>query len=555
MPNYILEVPDVHHAITRPIVKYMADFIIRNFGLEHYGCQIIINGLNEAIPISQSTLGNEKEQLRIDSDARIEVEFEEEVLNPVSIAILREEHKPVIHDSQLHVQLKPFYTEVQLTLKFKFIAPDQSSATTWQTRAELQAYRQMNKFLTQVDYHYTIPEPFIKQLWVIHALRERSPMALDESFGSWIRRVSARRMTTISNLAGNGKTLAVPELQTRIHGWFDFDYQPQKVEKHNQASAWATQFNVTMHYDRVDAVVMNYPLMVYNQMIPAEFRDEEPVEKNYYMPDSERSMSMRGISLFEMTTNSETWYSSQTTGIAIPHFDDWMPDHIESFHTNTTHILMQFDLDDPKYIIDFEDDNSLGDYRMHYYIKDYLRDLSDRLFVPFTPLFLVSMQRWNDSPVIRDLTMGRDLRVMSKHVIDARPMYHLVINTLYDLSMMSKEGRDILSRHPKVVEHWMQWRYINDWYRIPIPFNPDGTIDIDRLIQILDDMSLWNWGKDVSPTNPARWSELDRLNDLMGKNPRSGWRYGEYRGKIATNLVNSFSIIAMRKGELNHAHS
>ena len=542
MPKYMLEVPDNHHAVTRPIIRHVAEQVIRNFGLEHYQSQIVINGLNEVIPLNNSTLGEGNNQIRIDSDSRLEVEFEEEVINPVSIAIMRDEHKPVLWDNQLRVQLRPVYTEVQLTLSFKFIAPDQSSATTWQTRAQLQAYREMNKFLTNVDYHYTIPYAFTRLLQVIHAVRERGDFPRDERFGQWVRRVSTNRMTTIANVAGSGKVLAIPELQSRVHGWFNFGYEPQKVERHNQASSWMTSFDITLHYDRVDAIIMTYPLMIHNQIIPSEFRDESPIEKDIEYVRTDRSLSLQSIGWFEI----DAWKNAHTpraNGVGIPHFDDWVPEHIEYEHCNTTHILLQFDLEDPKFVIDFADDDAFGDYAMHYYVQDYMRDLNKHMFILFDTVFLTSVQRWNDGPPIRDLeVVNDDLKVDFKYDHDLRHMYHLVINTLLDLELLSEIGRRILGRHPRVVEGWLKWRFPDEWYKIPIPFNLDGTVNIDLLIKIIKDRSLWD--HNATPGKPALWNTYD---DDPTK--RSGWRYGQYNGEPGMNMHLSFNIIAYRKGE------
>lgn len=543
MPKYMIEVPDVHHAVTRPIIRQVADVVIRNFSLEQDVKQIVINGLNDVIPTNNSTLNSGNNPIRVDSDSRLEIEFEEEVVNPVSIAILRDEHMPILDDKDLHVFIKPVYAETSITLTFKYIAKDQSTATAWQRRAELQAYRAMNKFLTNVDYHYSIPIGIARQLWVIHALRERAPTRLDENFGKWLRRISTKRLTTISNLANGGIMFAVPELQSRVHGWFDFAYQPQKVEKHNDASAWTAGFSLTFHYDRPDALIIQYPLVIHNQLIPAEYRDDQPPEKDTEHVATNRALSLQALGIFEKKADMH-WYNDRTIGVAIPYFDDWLPNHIEAYHTNTTHILMQFDYDDPKFVIDWNDPDTLGDYDMHDPVREYMRDLKNHMFIPYDTLFLVSLQRWNQAPVIRDMQTDETLRVELKYELDTTAMYHLVINTLHDLSKLSAIGREILGRHPWVVENWLKWRYPDDWWKIPLPFRPDGTIDIDKLIDILNDRSKWD--DNATRDNPARW---DPTKDDPTR--RSGWRYGEYRGKPGMNMVESFNIIAFRKSDAN----
>lgn len=544
MPRYMVEVPDVHHAITRPIIRQITEVVARNFMLENQVDQVVINGLNDVISLNNSTVGENNNQIRIDSDARIEVEFEETVENPTSIAILRDEHMPVFYDEDLHVSLKPVYTEVALTLTFKYIAKDQSSATAWQRRAELQSYRQMHKFLTTIDYHYLIPTGVARQLWVIHALRERAPTRLDEEFGKWLRRCSWGRFTTVSNYANKGTMLAVPELQTRVHGWFDFSYQPQKVEKRNEASAWQSQFSVTLHYDRADAVVIDYPIMVHNQIIPEKYRDNDPIEHSTdYIPRVNRSLSLRWLEQFEYGGQQLGWrHSPRASGVRIPHFDDWLPNHIETDYVNTTSILLQFDYDDPKFIIDFSDPEVLGDYDMKPHVRDYMRDLGNHMFKHYDTLFLVSMHVWNEFPVLRALTTDRSLKVYTVNEQDTTKMWHLVINTLTDITKLSEIGKQILGRHPKCVEDWLKWRLPEYWFKIPIPRLTE-YIDVGMLGEILNNPDLWD--DKATPEDPAIWGRR--------RGGRSGWRYREYRGKPGINMVESFNIIAFKKSDNPYA--
>lgn len=513
MPRYMLEVPAVHESITRPIVRKITKEVLENFGLVDKNVAFVFNGMNDSVSTNNSTIGTSESAIRLDSDSRIEVDFEEELVNPLEVAILRPEQRFVFLDADLRVWLKPVYVSTELTISFKLITSDKTTATMWKRRAELQAYRGMHQFLTDIDYHYNIPRGFVKQLWVIHALRERSHAPLMENFGKWLKRCFVKNFTSISNQAYKNTSFAIAEKQTRIQGWFTFGHEVSQIERKTDAGAWETEFSVKVYYDRADGIVMTYPLMVHNQLMPPDFREDNPQGRGPTDYLSSRALSIQDMGLFERIGLGDP-ISRYASGVAIPYFDDWAHVYQLPSHACMTRILLSLVDTDPHWLFTF-DHETLGAYRVTDPVLAYMKDCKNMLLTPFDSLFHTSVHEWYDLLNYQDFNIDDNLKLTSNKDLDFKNMYHIVICLLCDLSLLSEKGKEILYKHPKVFEDWVAviWPGVDPG---SIPKNPDGTINGDGVDDLMKDM-------------------VDN-NELK-----------QYNGNYHRPLVNSFSVFAYRK--------
>lgn len=514
VPRYVLEVPMVHDTVTRPIVRQITEAVLENFGLVDENMEFVFNGMNDVISNNNSSINKNKNHIRLESDSRVEIDFEEELVNPLEVAIMRPEQRFVLLDKQLRVWMKPVYVATEMSLTFKIITKDRTTASMWKRRAEMQSIRAMHQFLLNLEYHYGIPDGFVKQLWVIYKLREQSEEPLNESFGAYMRRVFIDRMTILTNLASKNQTVVINELQTRVQCWFTFGHDIVPIERSTEAGAWQTSFTVRLHYDRPDAVVMMYPLIIHNQLIPSEFRDDHPVGRGPVDYETGRALSYQDFGRFERT-GSKTTMSRFAAAISIPHFDDWLPSFQLPFYVTITNILVTIDPEDKTWLFTFDDEN-LGDYKLSDFTYPYMRDCGDYLITPFDSIFYMSVHEWSSVISNKNLDIGRELKLVAKFDPDYKNMYHVVVGLLTDIRKLSDRGRDILIKHPDLFYEWVEAIYPGSDLG-NIPTKPDGTIDKDRLEDVIKDLDK---GRD--PNNP------------YNKDPHLG-------------LVNGFSIFARKE--------
>lgn len=512
MPKYMLEAPMVHESATRPIVRKITKEVLENFGLRDDKVGFVFNGMNDAISTNNSTLGKSDNAIRLDSDSRIEVGFDEELVNPLEVAILRPEQRFVFLDEDLRVWMKPVYVSTELTITFKLITQDKTTATMWKRRAELQSYREMHHFLTDIDYHYSIPSGFIKQLWVIHALRERSAEPRLETFGKWMKRCFVKNFTSISNQAYKQTSFAIKEKQTRVQGWFTFGHEVSEIERKNDAGAWQAEFSVKVFYDRPDGIVMTYPLMVHNQLMPPEYREDNPQGRGPVDYLSSRSLSLQDFGLFERI-GADRPITQFSSGITMPYFDDWMHNYQLPSHSCITRILLSLLPQEPEWLFTF-DDESMGAYKIKDHVMDYMKECKNYLLSPYDSIFHTSVHEWYKLLDYKKLNVDENLKLTSLAEMDFKSMYHVVVCLLNDLTLLSDIGKEILYKHPKVFEDWVSvmWPHVDP---DTIPYNPDGSI------------------------NGPIWDEV--VKDLVDDS-----KVKQYNGKYHRPLVNQFSIFAIQ---------
>lgn len=530
----MLEVPSVHEAITRPLVKKITDVVLDNFGFRHDNTQFVFNGLGDTLVMNNSTIHDgDVRNNRMQSDQRIEVEFDEEIQNPTNIAIMRQEHVPVFKDRELNIWLRPVYVQSKLSLDFKLICRDQTTATMWKRRAELQSYRQMHTFFFDVDYHYQVPLGFLKQLWVIYTLMERGVLPPEVPFGRWLQERFTKRMSTVSNQSGKNTRVVIAEKQARIQGLFDFQFDVAKISKEHDSGVWGTQFSVTVYFDRVDGMVMDYPLVVHNQLIPKEYRED--IRQNSVYPYAEgkyvmgRSVSLSDAKRFEGDNIAAKKPETLTYGVPIPWFDDWLPTEIAPHHVNISRILLQVDMQDRYHVITF-DEQTLDEYSIRTIVLEYLKRCGSHALKVYDCIFNITLQEWWSVISDKEININETLMVTTKFELNPTKMYHLNIDLLDDLSYLSPLGRKLLSGFPELIKDWITL-FKPDHKDKDLPYNKDKTVDMNTLIEGFDKDGGW-------------WDSAGRL-----VNPLEQYHYN---GKLGISFLNQFNIFAYVDGERQH---
>lgn len=541
MPSYILEIPSVHEAIVRPLMKKLADDVLDNFGFTTDKYWFVFNGLNDAVVNNNSTIhDNQKRDNRFIGDHRIEIEFDEEVINPVNVAMLRHEQAPIFLDKETRVWLKPIYVQSMITIDFKLVVRDQTTATLWKRRAEMQAYRMMNAFMTDVDYHYQVPLGFVKQLWVIHTLMTQSDHPTDLSFADWLATHFTKRMTTIHNQAGNDTRLVIAEKQARIQGHFTFEFDVSKVEKLNESGAWSTGFSLEVYFDRPHAIVMEYPLVIHNTLIPPEYRDDDP-KRHTYPTNYQlgRSASLYDMRSFEFDEERKVIHSTKGEAVVIPHFDDWLPYYVSPHYVNVSRILVQVDIRNPRDVLTLNDE-TLEDYALLPRVYEYLKDCSGSIFTLHDCLYMVSLHEWENLINPASLNVDSDLSITTRFDLKVRNMYHLVVDVIDDLTYLSPLALRKLSFYPDLVSSWCEV-FLPYLRGKALPMLSADRVDMEMLLAGFKTPSGW-------------WTTKDTYTDEYGNNPNgSGGTTGRfyYKGKWGVNKVNQFNLFAYRKGD-NH---
>lgn len=450
MPKYVLPIPRVFETVTRPLIKKLTEEVCTQFNIPPK-TEFVFYGRAEGIAVRNSTLGDRDNGLRLNTETRLHVTYEEEAVNPLEVTVFKTNQRFVFVDPSLHVWIKPVLVSTKLTVNFEYIAKDKNSASEWRQQAQLNSYRMVNQFNFDADFHYYIPNPVSLQLTRIHALREKSVVPLNESLGQWFNRCYVKNVRVLTDVAGKRATQAIAVKLVGLQALIDMKYDIAPIERDNPAGNWRTSFSVSLYYDRPDDVVFFYPLMIHNQLIPKKYREDNPVslyQRTGFTGNA--SQQIKDLSNFEMR-NNQFGIDRFNSGIKLPRFDDWMHTHQLKHHTCVSTLLIALMPDDARWLFTF-DNEYLGDYGLHPKMEKYLKTCGKSLLIPYDSLFYLSLHSWDDLVDNKLLTIDENLKLSSTVDLDYKNMYHVVMTMLTDLTKLSDKGKEDLEKNPDIKE-------------------------------------------------------------------------------------------------------
>lgn len=488
MPKVSVEIPEVYESISRPVAVEVMRHLFKITGIPQDTRVQYIGKGELSVPKAGTTLDKEP-SVRFPSETKFSIDVTEEYWQeaPVNQANLRPEHQVIFADPELDIYIKPVYqiTEVSMTVTARF--RDKVSAIKWRdgVRKLVSAGRVEN--LHEISYHFPLPLEFIVILSKLHEMRE----AVDgygDAIGDYLKNHLTERFTVLTNQAGNHPTIAVKERQAGVIGWFDFGDQPPDPEKNNEDGTFLASFDYRFLYEKCVACSMQYQLMVHNQLVPADYRDES---KPYEIGDR---ASYKSLTRTLLDKQSETYPRSYEAalGMAIPHFDDWLPNTRMRNTTDLLRIMLQVDIQKPTEIVSLKE---LGYYEFDADAIAYMEEFPDGLLMQGECIFqCVLYRRWWAKK--QDLmTIDSNLVLNSVEPLTVRENWHLIVGLNFDVEMLSKSAKERLRRHGvfarKLFSVLMPGIQDTDYYP---PIAADGSLrkkEFDDAIQVISEQKFY----------------------------------------------------------------
>lgn len=442
MPRVAIEVPELEESITRPVavqvIRQMADRIKLDPNLP---VRYLNNSLSLLVPgtaVDQPDLKN-----RLPGDQRITIEATEQYDEnyALGVPVMRPDSVFVFSDKVLDIHLKPIYQRVVVTVDVKITGNDKTSVTTWLTRLKRKHAMGAAEQVHYVNYHYPIPLWMINALARMHDMRE-AVAGLGENFAEWLKRCFADKYSVVFNQAGNNPQFVIRETQTAVLGWFDFNANPPKADRESEAGTWTAGFTYTFCYDRVESLVMIYPLMIHNQILDnAYYNDVKPMEIEDII--AEAGLITTAYSNFTFQHRGANAFTA-IEGIPVPPFDDWLPHSVQPSTTNVLRLMLQTNPTSPKEIICLD---NMGAYAFRPSALRYLRDVHQDLPHVYDAAFHIQLHRGYDPQPESWLMVTPDLNVYSLYDLYLTKPYHLTVNALNDLTKLSAAKLAVLARH------------------------------------------------------------------------------------------------------------
>lgn len=438
MPNIVGELAETYTSVTRPVINQIVKHLIQVMRLPP-DTAVEFFGATESQSQPQSTL-TEGVQNKFPFYGKVSVEANEQYIEDrtLTTAVKKYNDLQYFQDGALAVQIKPVYVACEVTLSFRFRAKDRTTSERWRDELRVRSSQGRAELLHEFDYHLNVPKEFLVILHEIHRLRE-NVAGYGESLTDWLKAGLTKRATTLTTQAGTHPVLTIAEHQVGIIGWFEFISQPESGAKAGEGSPWETGFDYKFQYDKPVASVMNYPIIIHNQLLGPEYRQSEPVYQ--LINRARRPSNERGL----MDYFSEL-YKTKAQPLAdnrLPDWDDWVP---ESENPNFSSLLTMLVGvgDDPTELINL---NELDEYELTPKMLEFIKTEWRWMTSIYQSVFYVSLYKWNRPVPDTSVTLDTLGNFVSKIPLSERDAWHVRISMVNELSLLSKEALDRLRKN------------------------------------------------------------------------------------------------------------
>jgi hypothetical protein len=198
---------------------------------------------------------------------------------------------------------------------------------------------------------------------------------------------------------------------------------------------------------------MQYPLVIHNQVVGKNWRPskEDQVERPEIHAKS-YSLSAENFAMFEKGRHSNAGLTPGLPGIAIPEFDEFVPNSIVVNTVRVFTILTTIDPDQPTFLFDL---NEIGTrWSLHPLILAYLIRARERLVYPHRQPFLLTFYQ-NRNIVPNMLTVDATGKVFSKEPLSLRDYYHVRLGLATDWRSIDRAALDELREDGELLSQIM----------------------------------------------------------------------------------------------------
>lgn len=398
MPILKLDVKEQYKSIVRPTILAVVNQIMPFMNLNK-NVEIIFKGDADIALMQNGQIGvnhrHPGKPIRTVGSERlfITTEIENTDTTILEMPVEYPEHRYIFWDDKLNIKVKPVRRRTKVNVRFGYRFRSKAAADQWKSSMDMLLAQKVQDYIHNVTYHYAYPDEAVQLLYKLWEYRGSGHVTTDEdgetcscqgdsdcscgdtdTFNDYFLNNSIPRITAVTDQAGNKVDIAVAETMTNVQGWWDFDITPE-ADRVNSVGNYQTNFNYVFEFDKVIGLVMYYPIMIYQQLLPPSFipTRKVPTYKAYTYEETLQQSRFARIrsSLSRDTAVGDVVYPRH------PDYDEWLPEFALQDLAVQYHALLSIDCQDPQFLVNLDD---LGDYEFSDDALAYIRRVGDRVF-------------------------------------------------------------------------------------------------------------------------------------------------------------------------------
>jgi hypothetical protein len=468
MPIIVFPNEETQQSVTRSVVLAAVDAIREKTGIPD-DIRIVYPGETETAPQPNSTMTGytgpvfgAKETLLIE----ITEEHEEDAL--VATPVLQPESLAWFKDWALSTAVRPVYVESKITITVKYKARDKTTAERWRNQIRTKWAQSVAGYVFDASYMQLFPEEFLVILKEIHRLRE-STAPYNEDWYTYFKGHTTPRLTTVTNQSGSHARYAFPETQSGIQGIFDFEGMPEEGSRESESSAWTVSFSFHFNYDKPVSAVMNYPVMIHNQVLDQYYRPAP--EDTHKFPDRKVLYHGKYSYLnYQLESGSQLQrFASKYGDILVPEYSEFVPEFVYPRTNSLVTFMMQLDLNDHRDVFNLPDAIvAMLDHEIKPAVLAFLRAEAKWLTKQAQTIYNVALYEGMELMQSTCLTVDANLNIKTTFDMNPRNIYHLRFGILWDWSMIPADRWEEIRKHGeavleslKAIDPWLWDKIVN----------------------------------------------------------------------------------------------
>jgi len=453
---YLTQVPihNIEHSFDRPVLISIINDIKTFLSIDNY-VKFMLDE-NDTIDLDTDSTGVTRSR-NAPRDEVIHVDVTEESTDDYNLHMRnnRPDTKTFYHDTDIDAHARVIPHRRTMTISFTYNSKSRTAVNAMVNKLRLLPARDgMYRYHT-LEYALTL-YPFLSNLLVtINELKNKrytTPVELED----YIYKYMDDRAELMVNIDGNSNKsdLVIRERQTNVVGYISTDLHNIQKEKNDDTGTYAISFDYVIEYDKPVALLIGYPLLVFNTPVPKKYRLKYPVHKEL------NGRYTSGDDPFYTRRNLVGDAINQRGYFTIPKHDNVkLPDPAPGM-IRTMAIMLVLDETDSKTLFDI---NAIPGYSIRDNTLDYLVADRDNIFKTYRSIFnIVLYQNGNRIaddklelvPVYYvddngDVIIGVDgnpiLKTYVVKSIEDLPLtalYRVCIDVVYDTAYLIKDSLD-----------------------------------------------------------------------------------------------------------------
>lgn len=318
-------------------------------------------------------------------------------------------------------------TSINLEFELELVSRDQA----YEVPAQLfRRYATGQVFTETVTYDYPIPNDILTLLFSLYKMRR---LATPKTFREYIDICSNDKFTyNVSRAENRNIELVVPK--TMIDTLCTLEYnedKPEEIKVNRSANAYQIKFTVTLQFERADMLMMQYPCVVDNQLLPSNMIP---------LPKTTHIESLGGPHPTKVFNDMAEQYSMvRVSEVRMPYYDDWlMPGSIaqkRSYKEFLTAIFL-VDEEDPEKVTTLPLGEDLGDGdELHPIVKKILKLQGNESFQTDC-IFHIDVF-WGDRIIEPNLLSLDENLVLKVPCKDINQTHRIVLSEITDLRYLN----------------------------------------------------------------------------------------------------------------------